>query len=51
MKPAVALKVYPPNDFGSVTVPFSFQACSRKGPVYLQVRVTQAGAGIPGYSI
>lgn len=51
MKPAAALRVYPPNDFGSVTVPFSFQACSKKGPVYLQVRVVVAGAGIPGYSV
>jgi hypothetical protein len=50
MKPAAELKVYPPNDFGYVTVPFSFEACSRPGPVYLMVRAVVAGAGIPGYS-
>jgi hypothetical protein len=50
MKPAVALKVYPPNATGYDIIPFSFEACSKKGPVYLQVRVVRAGAGIPGYS-
>ncbi len=47
---AVALRVYPPNDFGSLQVPFSFRACSARGPVYLHVRTTVTGTGIPGYS-
>jgi len=49
-KSAVGLKVYPPNDTAAQTVPFTFSACSKKGPVYLHVRVTVAGTGIPGYS-
>jgi hypothetical protein len=44
------LRVYAPNDFGSMTVPLSFQACANKGPIFLHVTTTVAGAGIPGYS-
>ncbi len=47
---AVALRVYPPNDFSALQVPFSFRACSARGPVYLHVRATVTGTGIPGYS-
>ena len=47
---AVALRVYPPNDRRSVEVPFSFQACRKSGPVFLDVRTTVGGAGIPGFS-
>ena len=47
---AVALKVYPPDATAARYVPFTFSACSEKGPVYLHVRVTVAGTGIPGYS-
>jgi Protein of unknown function (DUF4232) len=47
---AVALRVYPPNDRRSVQVPFSFRACGKSGPVYLHVRTTFRGTGIPGFS-
>lgn len=49
-RPAAELKVYPPNNTAYSLVPLSFEACSKKGPVYMTVRVTVAGAGIPGYS-
>lgn len=49
-KNATGLKVYPPNDTAAQVIPFTFSACSKKGPVYLHVRVTVAGTGIPGYS-
>jgi hypothetical protein len=35
---AAGLRVYPPNQTGARLVPFPFQACSRRGPVYLSVR-------------
>jgi len=50
MKPADELKVYPPNDTGYKLIPLTFEACSKKAPVYLHVRVDVAGTGIPGYS-
>jgi hypothetical protein len=48
---AQLLRVYAPGDFSSLTMPFqgSFQACSRRGPVYLHVTAMIAGTGIPGY--
>jgi hypothetical protein len=52
-KTAVGLRVYPPNDTAAQYVPWTFTACSKAGsaaPVYLHVRVTVAGTGIPGYS-
>jgi hypothetical protein len=50
-KNAIGLKVYPPNDTAAKFIPFTFSACAKKGPVYLHVRVTVAGTGIPGYSL
>jgi hypothetical protein len=47
---AVALRVYPPGATRSLQVPFSFQACGKKGPVYLHVGTTEGGVGIPGFS-
>jgi hypothetical protein len=47
---ADALRVYAPNDFAYLMVPLSFQACANKGPIFLHVTTTVAGAGIPGYS-
>jgi hypothetical protein len=47
---AVGLRVYPPNDFRSADVPFSFRACRKSGPVFLDVRTTAGGAGVPGFS-
>src|SRR5262245_34279895 len=34
---AAGLRVYPPNETASKVVPYPFNACSRAGPVYLQV--------------
>ena len=50
LRPAVALRVIPPNDARPAFVPLSFPACSRKGPIYLHVRVIRPGVGIPGVS-
>jgi hypothetical protein len=47
---ATGLRVYAPNAFASIVVPFSFQGCSRRGPLYLHVTATVAGTGIPGHS-
>jgi Protein of unknown function (DUF4232) len=47
---AVALRVYPPGATRSLQVPFTFRACGKKGPVYLHVRTTEGGTGIPGFS-
>jgi Domain of unknown function (DUF4232) len=47
---AVALRVYPPNDYAAQQVPFTFTACRSAGPVYLFVSAAAAGTGIPGYS-
>jgi hypothetical protein len=47
---AVALRIYPPNDRTSTEIPFSFHACSKSGPIYLFVRTTESGAGVPGFS-
>jgi len=49
-KPANAsgLRVYPPNEFSAAEIPFSFRACSAKGPVFLSVEPIQPGIGIPG---
>jgi Protein of unknown function (DUF4232) len=46
---ATGLKVYPPNQFTAILVPFRFQTCT--GPFRnLAIRVVRHGAGIPGYS-
>lgn len=34
---AAGLRVFPPNQRASKVIPFPFQACSRKGPIYLSV--------------
>jgi Protein of unknown function (DUF4232) len=47
---AIGLKVFPPNTRTATVVSFSFQACARTGPVFLRVRTTVAGTGIPGFS-
>jgi hypothetical protein len=48
---AIGLRVYPPNDYASTIVPFSFSACGKKGPSFLSVTVAIAGVGIPGYNV
>jgi hypothetical protein len=47
---ASSLRIYPPNNTAAVQLPFSFEACSKAGPLYLTVRPVTAGVGIPGYS-
>ena len=49
-KTADALQVYAPGDYSAKTVPFSLRACSKTGPVFLEVSTSIAGTGIPGYS-
>jgi hypothetical protein len=46
---AFGLKVIPPDETTSKGVPFSFQACSKAGPIYLTVQPVQSGVGVPGY--
>jgi hypothetical protein len=38
---AAGLRVFPPNSRRSKTIPFPFTACSRSGPVYLNVGPVQ----------
>jgi hypothetical protein len=40
---AAGLRVYPPNQTASKVVPFPFDACSRRGPVYLRVAAVTNG--------
>ena len=46
---AFGLKVIPPDERTSLSVPFSFRACSKAGPIYLAVQPVQPGVGVPGY--
>jgi hypothetical protein len=39
---AAALRVYPPDQTAAKTVPIPFEACSRAGPVFLNVRAVTA---------
>jgi Protein of unknown function (DUF4232) len=50
IRPAVALRVIPRSAAHPAFVPLSFPACSRKGPLYLHIRVVRPGVGIPGVS-
>jgi Protein of unknown function (DUF4232) len=47
---ASGLRVYAPGDYSSMQFPFSFEACGKKGPIFLHVSATIGGTGIPGYS-
>ena len=47
---AIGLKVFPPGQRTATVISFSFRACAKKGPVFLTVRTTVAGTGIPGFS-
>lgn len=40
---AAGLRVFPPNQTASKLIPFPFQACSRKGPIYLSVAAVKKG--------
>jgi hypothetical protein len=46
---ASGLRVYPPDQRTSADIPFTFRACSRRGPVFLSVRPVQPKVGIPGH--
>ena len=46
---ATALRVYPPDQLSAAEIPFSFRACSAKGPIFLSVEPIQPGVGVPGY--
>jgi hypothetical protein len=50
VRTAVALRVVPRGGADPAFVPLSFAACSRKGPIYLHIRVVRPGVGIPGVS-
>jgi hypothetical protein len=50
VRTAEALRVIPPNAAHPAFVPLSFPACSRKGPLYLHIRVVRPGVGVPGVS-
>lgn len=45
---ATGLRVYPPDQFSAAEIPFSFRACSAKGPIFLTVEAVQPGVGVPG---
>jgi len=45
---ASGLRVYPPGQFAAAEIPFSFRACSAKGPMFLSVEPIRPGVGIPG---
>lgn len=47
---ASGLRVYAPGAYRSLTIPYSFRACSQKGPRYLHVTTTIAGTGVPNFS-
>jgi hypothetical protein len=46
---ANALRIYPPDQYQTDVIGFSFPACSKAGPSYLSIRAIQAGVGIPGH--
>lgn len=47
---ASALRVYAPGDFGASQIPYSFNACGKKGPAFMSVSAVIGGTGIPGHS-
>jgi hypothetical protein len=46
---ADGLTVYPPGAFTPAAIPFTFRACSAKGPVFLSVAPVQPRVGVPGH--
>jgi hypothetical protein len=50
-KSADFLRVYAPGAYSPINMPFQggFEACGRRGPVYLHVTAVIPGTGIPGY--
>ena len=47
---ASGLKVYAPGAFRSLEIPYTFTACSKRGPKYLGVTTVISGTGIPYHS-
>jgi hypothetical protein len=47
---AIGLRVFPPGNRTATVVDFSFRACAKTGPIFIRVRTTVAGTGIPGFS-
>lgn len=47
---AFGLRVYAPGAYSWRLAGLTFEACSRRGPVFLHVSTAIAGTGIPGYS-
>jgi hypothetical protein len=45
---AYQLRIYAPGDYQSKLIGFTFQACAKPGPVFLQVSTMLQGTGIPG---
>jgi hypothetical protein len=45
---ATTLRVYPPGQTQAADIPFTFRACSAKGPVFLSVQAIQPNVGVPG---
>jgi hypothetical protein len=48
-QPATALRVFPPGSRSAAFVPYTFQACSLKGPIFMTVQAVQKGLGVPGH--
>jgi hypothetical protein len=47
---AAGLRVFAPNDFQAQVIQFSFRACQKAGPKFLNVSPAVAGTGIPLFS-
>jgi hypothetical protein len=46
---ATALRVFPPGSRSAAFIPYTFQACSLKGPIFMTVQALQKGLGVPGH--
>jgi hypothetical protein len=47
---ASTLRVFPPGSFTSEDIAYRVPACSKPGPVYLEVTAVAPGVGVPGRS-
>lgn len=46
---ATALRVFPPGSRSAAFIPYTFQACSLTGPIFMTVQALQTGVGVPGH--
>jgi Protein of unknown function (DUF4232) len=46
---ATALRVFPPGSRSASFIPYTFQACSLTGPIFITVQAVQKGLGVPGH--